>query len=283
MLTCRICTSADIQPQFTLFNYNVMRCAQCTGEFLEPQPTDETLAQIYTADYFFARDHEADRQRHAYLKKATARKTLAFLSRPVVPGTTLLDIGCGTGDFLCEAASAGYDVTGVEFSETSAATASSRVPGRIIHGSIDSAAFDDASFDVVASSDVIEHVRDPLAFSREIRRILRPGGVLLLSTPDLGSWSHRLLGQRWVEYKVEHLFYLNRSSLTLLLRKVGFTSFSYSPNVKVLSAAYVTAHFERFPVPFWTPLTRWVLRLLPTPLRHAPFPIGASGITVMAR
>ena len=166
-----------------------------TVSFSIPQPTDDALGKIYTADYFFARDNDADRERHAYLKSGSARKTLSLLVAPA-GGTALLDIGCGTGDFLCEAAAAGYTVTGVEFSQTSAATAASRVPGRIINGSIDDAAFPDATFDVVANSDVIEHVRDPLAFAKEIRRILKPGGVALISTPDLGSWSHKLLGNK---------------------------------------------------------------------------------------
>ena len=260
----------------------VTYCANCTGEFLNPQPTDEALSQIYTADYFFARDNAVDRERHAYLKSASARKTLSLLPQSLASGTSLLDIGCGTGDFLCEAANAGYQVTGVEFSPTSAAAAASRVPGRIVCGSIDSAAFPDSSFDVVASSDVIEHVRNPLAFACEIRRILRPGGTALISTPDLESWSHKLLGRRWVDYKVEHLYYLNRASLTFLLREAGFTSYSFSPNVKVLSVAYINAHFEKFPVPVWSTITGTVTRLLPPAARHAPFSIVASGITVKA-
>lgn len=282
-MICRICGSDRAHAAFSFHAYQVAHCEACTGEFLEPQPTDDVLAGIYTEDYFFAQTTDAERDRHAYLKSASARKTLGRLGGTAGSGARLLDIGCGTGDFLREAVNAGYAVTGVEFSPSSAATAAARVSGTVIQGTLESAAFADGSFDVVASSDVIEHVRDPLSFAREVRRILKPGGVAIISTPDLDSWSHRLLGRRWVEYKIEHLLYFNHRSLELLLREAGFTQIELRPHVKVLSASYIVAHFRKFPIPFWTRLLTGLERALPEPLLHRSFPIVASGVSAIAR
>ena len=282
-MICRICGAGRAQNAFAFHAYQVAHCEACTGEFLEPQPTDAVLAGIYTEDYFFGQTTDAERDRHAYLKSASARKTLGLLGKTASSGATLLDIGCGTGDFLREAVSAGYAVTGVEFSPSSAATAAARVAGTVIQGTLESAAFGGGSFDIVASTDVIEHVRDPLSFAREVRRILKPGGVAIISTPDLDSWSHRLLGRRWVEYKIEHLLYFNHRSLELLLRQAGFTQIELRPHVKVLSVSSIVAHFRNFPIPFWTPLLTGLERMIPEPLLHRPFPIVASGVSAIAR
>jgi SAM-dependent methyltransferase len=280
-MICRICSSAAIARRFRFERYDVLRCATCDVEFLDPQPDDATLAAIYTEDYFFARDGEEDRERHARLKAASARRTLDLLPPPAA-GTRLLDVGCGTGDFLIEARARGYVVSGVEFSPSSAATAAARVDGTVVQGDLFSANFPTASFDVIANSDVIEHVRDPLAFAREMRRVLAPGGRAIVSTPATDSWSARLLGTRWMEYKVEHLFYFDRPSLIRTLNAGGFVTVTTAPNVKVLSLDYILAHFEKFRQPFDGRPLRRISALLPDALRHGPFPIVASGITAIA-
>lgn len=268
---------------FPFENYVVARCTACTGEFLEPQPSDETLASIYTADYFFKNETDDERLRHQTLKRETAKKTLdaLFAANGPVAGK-LLEIGGGTGDFLVEAEHRGFEVTGIEFSETSAAATAARIRGAVIVGTLESANLDDASHDIIANSDVIEHVRDPLAFVREMRRVLRPGGFALVSTPSLDSWSRRLMGSRWVEYKIEHLFYLNARSIKALFREAGFQNVTILPNVKSLSIDYIAGHFEKFPIPVWSGLVKTVRRAVPPLVAHRPINIVASGMTVIA-
>ena len=104
-------------------------------------------------------------------------------------------------------------------------------------------------FDVVAASDVIEHTRSPKDFLEKAYALLRPGGLIFLVTPSLDSWSRKLLGNRWMEYKVEHLFYFGQKSLSRLLTDVGFEPPMFAVNRKVLSLDYVYRHFDRFPCP----------------------------------
>jgi ubiquinone/menaquinone biosynthesis C-methylase UbiE len=281
-MTCPICGAGRIAEHHRLARFGVAACVTCGVQFLTPQPSDADLASIYTSQYFFALDGDDHQRQHARLKQASAERTLRLL--PTAPsGGRLLDVGCGTGDFLIAAAARTYEVTGIEFSESSAATAAARVHGMIVHGSLEGAALPDASFDVVATSDVIEHVRDPLSFARELRRVLKPSGVAVVSTPSTDSWSARLLGRRWMEYKVEHLFYFNRPSLERALLAAGFEHVAIVPNVKVLSFEYIAAHFERFPVAGITGIVSAMRRFMPRPLRDRPFPVVASGITAIAR
>ena len=71
----------------------------------------------------------------------------------------------------------------------------------------------------------------------------------MLVTPSLDSWSAKMLGNRWMEYKTEHLFYFNERSLRRLLEAVGFKPVAFRPNTKILSLDYINHHFQRFRVP----------------------------------
>ena len=261
----------------------VARCRNCGVEFLEPQPDDATLERIYSASYFFGTETVDAVERHRALKTATARIYLDLIEPHRHGQSRLLEIGCGTGDFLVEATSRGFDVTGIEISPSSSETATKRLDnGRVICGTLDSVNLPAASFDVIANSDVVEHVRDPAAFAREAFRLLKPGGVMLVVTPSLDSWSRKLLRRWWMEYKTEHLFYFGVRSLSRLLRDAGFSAPDIVPNVKVLSIDYVAGHFARFPVPLVGPLVTGIRWLLPGAVAHRPLRLVASGMTALA-
>jgi SAM-dependent methyltransferase len=94
----------------------------------------------------------------------------------------ILDAGCGSGRNMLELARHGT-VTGVELSPTSVALARARGAGEVIEGSVLSMPFDSASFDLAVSLDVIEHLEDDLGALRELRRVVAPGGALLITVP----------------------------------------------------------------------------------------------------
>ena len=112
---------------------------------------------------------------------------------------------------------------------------------------------------------------------------LKPGGILFIATPDIGSWSARLMRQKWMEFKAEHLTYFNRQTLQTALFKSGFREVIVQPGWKILSFDYVRKHFERFPVPAITPLLNFLAGLLPQKTRHRHRRIVASGMMAFAR
>src|SRR5690606_33470387 len=120
--------------------------------------------------------------------------------------------------------------------------------GRVLQGEITVLAAEEAAYDVCVLCDVIEHVRNPAVFLREVARLLRPGGVLLVATPSLASWSARVLRSRWMEYKAEHLFYYSPDTLRQQLTGAGFSDISFERGVKKLSLDYVAVHFEKYPI-----------------------------------
>jgi SAM-dependent methyltransferase len=124
------------------------------------------------------------------------RSRLRVLRR-LAPGGRLLDAGCGEGHFL-RRASAFYDVAGFDLSLDGVAAARRNSGATdIVRGSAQAIPFPDKAFDIVTCFDVIEHMPEPAAFFREATRVLRPGGILLITTPNPDSLGAKLKGRRW--------------------------------------------------------------------------------------
>jgi SAM-dependent methyltransferase len=163
------------------------------------------------------------------------RRALARL-QPAGVSRRLLDVGAAYGAFLEQAERAGWNATGVEISQKAAAYAIRERHAEIFVGTLDAAAFPDASFAAVTLWDVIEHLDDPLAMLREIHRILEPGGVLVVFTINQKSLINRVghflhwLSPRLATrplvllYDIHHNFFFDRETLTALLRRSGFTA-----------------------------------------------------------
>ena len=282
---CPLCDGLRLDQAFMAGGQRIVRCAGCALLMSDPQPSAAELAAIYDADYFLGAPTPEGRAQTAMLKAATARGYLRELRRyRGEHGGRLLEVGCGSGDFLAEAQAAGFDVTGVEVSAAAARVARERVREAAVHvGDLPDVAGRLGAFDVCVLWDVLEHARDPLALLRAVHGLLRPGGVLALATPSLDSWSAQLLGSRWMEIKPEHLFYFDRRTLQGALFRAGFHSAVLRPGFKVLSLDYVARHFERFRVPGLTPLLRLARRFLPGPVRHRPLRVVASGVLAFCR
>lgn len=264
---------------------SIYRCARCAVEFSSPQPTDARLAEIYSSEYFLGSEGPEAARRVTELKRATAGLYLDII-RPLVKAASpkLLEIGCGSGDFLCEAQSRGFEVEGLEYSPHAAAVANARLSRDVVRtGSLEEIALPSNAYDVAAAFDVIEHVRNPGYFLRRLHAALAPGGAVIIVTPSLDSWSRRLLGRYWMEYKTEHLTYFSRKALRHMLEQSGFSDVKFVSNYKVLSIDYVYRHFEKFTVPLLTPVVRLVRRVLPEGIAHRRLKIVASGTMALAR
>jgi hypothetical protein len=104
-----------------------------------------------------------------------------------------------------------------------------------------------------------------------------------LVTPSLDSWTRRLLRCRWMEYKVEHLYYFSALSIRLLLERCGFEEIRISPSRKVLTIDYLARHFDRFRVPILSPLIGLLRRTVPSRIAHWHLLVSAGGLMAIAR
>jgi ubiquinone/menaquinone biosynthesis C-methylase UbiE len=153
------------------------------------------------------------------------RRRLGFLHDNAMPAERALDLGCGDGAFTGHLAGAVAEVIGADVAETALRRARARHPSiefRLVafDGPLP---FDDNAFDLVWSSEVIEHVADTARWLSEVRRVLAPGGRLLLTTPNHGRLAIAVRGvDRYCEPLGDHLHLYTRRSLTGVLTEFGF-------------------------------------------------------------
>jgi SAM-dependent methyltransferase len=139
--TCHVCEGGRVYYLFSTSDYRVVRCNDCGLVFLNPQPSDDELARIYSANYFLGSDSETGRQAVSEIKQATATLYLSEIRRYRGPESgRLIEVGCGDGDFLVLAEADGWRVTGIEYSPAACEKARQRLKnGDVINGELQSA------------------------------------------------------------------------------------------------------------------------------------------------
>ncbi len=159
------------------------------------------------------------------------RKRLKYISKNLrkSSGARLLDVGCSFGIFLKVAAQQGFIVEGVETSKNAADYASQQGM-KVRYGYLEELGLPADYYDVVTIFEVIEHLKSPYPLLSECRRILKPNGLLVLSTPNTGSWTCLFLKEKWTNLGVEeagHISLFNRKSLGVMAHNAGFELAAY--------------------------------------------------------
>lgn len=285
--TCVICNQDKVMTGFPFKRYQICVCGNCGFRWLNPQPSDQELSEIYSERYFLDEGDAEITETINQLKRATAKLYLHQLKTVISSsskGLSLLEIGCGMGDFLLEAQIKGFKVSGLEVTEHLVEFANHRLGANCVEkGYIEDSIYPQESFDVIAFFDVIEHVRNPLNFMKRVNWLLKKNGKIFIVTPSLDSWSAVLLGKHWMEYKVEHLSYFNKTAIKTLLEKTGFQYIKFLSNYKILSFDYIHRHFVRFPVKGLSPLMNFARKITPNMLANMPLKVIASGMALIAQ
>lgn len=219
---CFICGQKNFSWFCQKNPYDLWRCQNCALLFVYPLP-DPT--KIYSADYFSAAtagfgyiDYDQDKLPMI----PTFKKYLSLLKQLAPDRGKLLDIGAATGFFVQLAKEEGWQAEGVEISDYAAGLGRSRGLN-IMTGTVTDLSLPANSYDAVTMLDVVEHLTDPLTTLKNVYKILNPGGVMLINTPDASSLVAKLLGKNWhLLVPPEHLHYFNMRNLSRLLAGNGF-------------------------------------------------------------
>jgi 2-polyprenyl-3-methyl-5-hydroxy-6-metoxy-1,4-benzoquinol methylase len=220
---CLVCAAAGSRSKLAVGGYSIVKCISCGFEWVDPRPSAEQLSTFYGDERYFAgceagyADYEAEEPGHRRL----ARRRLAWMERRL-PSGRLVDLGCGPGFFVDEAARRGWSAWGAEISAPMRHRAAARGL-RVLAADDERGLAELTPLDAVTMWEYVEHVLDPAAELSRAAGLLRPGGVLALSTPNV---AHRLASSdpaRWPEYKPPaHLSFFDATTLSRLLERAGF-------------------------------------------------------------
>lgn len=242
--------------------FPLARCHTCGSMYPDPRPSPEALSAYYPEGAYYSYSEPGRhrlfartelparlwymtvrgtlRARYGYehlggsrLLGATLGRTpplharatfsLGPLLHPWQPDGALLDVGCGSGRYLDLMRALGWSrVVGVDISERAVRTARDALGLEAYEGDMREVSFPAASFDAVSLSHTLEHVDDPVALLKEIRRVTRPGGRVAIIVPNVRSMLSRLLGEHWLGLETpRHLVNFTPLGLRIVLEEAG--------------------------------------------------------------
>ncbi len=251
----------------------LVRCRQCGLQYLTPRLSSEVIIDGYSqgADEAFISQNAA--------RERTFARSLENIEKLKPAKGRLLDIGTAGGAFLGVASCRGWEVLGCEPNRWMAEWGSDHYGIDIKAGTISDLSLPDAEFDVVTLWDVLEHTPDPMAVLQECRRILKPGGLLVVNYPDIQSLVARLMGRKWVFLLSVHLYYFTPATLRAMLEKTGFRVTRFKRHWQSLELGYILFRMQPY-IPWLSRFgTRVVARLK---LEHLQIPYWMGQVLVLA-
>ena len=218
----------------------VVRCSGCGLVYVNPRLKAELIVKGY-AEGEDPRFVSQARGRELTFERCMKR----IMRRARKPGV-LLDVGTAGGSFLSVAQRFGWTVDGVEPSRWLCDWAREHYGLSIRCGTLEQQRLRSASYDLVSLWDVLEHIPEPGETLTECRRILRPGGLLVVNYPDIGSMAARVMGRRWVFLLSVHLWYFDRRTIARFMESRGFRVLEVRRHWQTLSLGYLALRFEPY-------------------------------------
>lgn len=237
--------------------WNYIRCPHCDLVWLEPPPSFKDLTELYTKYYKRSAPNEGDSNFdfRKFIEEAILagsfgygkhvpqplKRNLGWLFGVFSPLRNrigrrimfldghrrgrLLDIGCGTGWLLSLMRRLGWEVAGVEPSAEAAVVAQERFGLQVFIGALEEAMFKNDTFDAITMQHVFEHLTDPVGTLNECFRVLRPGGQIVIVTPNVESLAHKIFKRSWLEVAPPwHTYLWSPRALGSCIEKIGFTT-----------------------------------------------------------
>ena len=214
---CLICKSSKLTALEKYSKDHLYKCSECGFIFSIKKPTHEELLEEYAK---YARSNK--------ISTITLKRYDDLLEQfePYRINNNIIDIGAGDGHFIGKAKEKNWNTFATEFDDKSVELCKEK--GAIVHqGKLESKNYKEGFFDVIYSSEVLEHINNPIEEIQSFNKILRTGGLVYITTPNLNSISHKILKNKWNIFNYpEHLCYYNSKTLNKLFKEAGFKKIS---------------------------------------------------------
>ncbi len=222
--------------------WDLWKCTDCGHIFANPYPDKDFIFSLYSSSEDPLYDEEARGRGKNFIG------ILSVLEQLLPHKGKLFDVGAATGILLHLAARNGWDPYGIEASRWGVRTAWEKYGIKILEGDFVSTEREKKVYDAVTMVDFIEHVPLPFEAVSRAFQMLVPGGILCLVTPDIASFTARLMGKRWWHLRPAHLGYFSMGSLSHLLERTGFKIVKTRKYAWTFSAYYLLSRlrFLRF-------------------------------------
>ena len=217
--------------------------------FLEtiPQPSLDKLPVYYKSDdYISHTDSQRNLFEKAYhvVKKFSLNQKLKLINSCVSKEKILLDIGCGTGDFLQTAKQNDWNVFGIEPNEE-ARTLANKKTNQAVFNTEKLSEFKSETFNIITLWHVLEHLPDLENQIKLFKKLLKPNGILIIAVPNHNSFDAKHYNQFWAAYDVpRHLWHFNKASISKLFSKVSMDVIKTKP--MYFDAFYVSLLSEKY-------------------------------------
>lgn len=246
-IVCPVCGADSANTKFKKDLFQFSQCRECSMVYLNPRLNlratydfyNEGWTAIYNETKFLGEtpSTQMDDQINAYnLRLIEERREPSSTGKGV-----LLEIGFGSGFFLRTASAAGYEVHGIDVDTNNCERARKKFGERIRNADLFDAKFESERFDVVYMRDVFEHVPNPKILLEEVRRILKPRGVIFIEVPNIEALVYKIVKERHVcVFGFAHLNYWSPKTLTKILGKTEFEVLGFhheSVDFTILSVA----------------------------------------------
>jgi 2-polyprenyl-3-methyl-5-hydroxy-6-metoxy-1,4-benzoquinol methylase len=220
-IPCPLCGSPRHRLYLRCDGFSFVRCASCRVVYQNPRPVFADVRKRYAGEYF---EYELSNESNFFRLMRLGLLDIGFseLTASLSGPRSFLDVGCATGMLVQSMKADGWEASGVDVCRESAEYGMARRGIRISIGTLEEASFPAESFSVVHFSHLIEHVPDPRVFLHEVRRILKPEGYAVITTPNISGLQARLFGSAWRSAIADHLTLFSKKTLSRVLRESGF-------------------------------------------------------------
>lgn len=227
--------------------FDLVRHAKLEMLITSPQPSADALADYYKSeDYISHTDNKRNPLEWLYhaIRNYTVKRKVHLINSLQVQNKTLLDIGCGTGEFIAYANKKDWKVTGIEPNDRARAIAIKKIGDSVFNAShLD--AVEENTMNVVTLWHVLEHLPDLQKQIDTFIKVLAPKGYLIIAVPNYKSYDAIYYGSHWAAYDVpRHLWHFSRSSIKSLFEKNGFSFVEERP--MLFDAFYVSLLSEKY-------------------------------------